>query len=158
LSVAGSGGVLDDFLIAVLDAIVARLVPSDAIGPGAREAGVVPYIERALATEYAAHRPAYADGLSAVDRYAASIHGQGFATLPPDLQDKVVTDLEHGRVPGFTPSSSDFFELVLRHTLEGMFGDPKWGGNVELAGWGLIGYAGPRLVWTEEEQRLEEAQ
>ena len=47
-----------------------------------------------------------------------------------------------------------FFELVRRHLIEGMFGDPRWGGNAEGRGWALVGYPGPRLVWTEADQRL----
>ena len=38
--------------VEVLDAVVARLIPADEVGPGAREAGVVDYIERALAGDY----------------------------------------------------------------------------------------------------------
>jgi gluconate 2-dehydrogenase gamma chain len=59
----------------------------------------------------------------------------------------VLSELERGADPAF-------FELVRRHVMEGMFGDPAYGGNRDRAGWELLGYAGPRLVWTEAEQRL----
>ena len=43
-----------------LEAIVARLIPSDANGPGALEAGAARYIDRALGDALAAWRAAYA--------------------------------------------------------------------------------------------------
>lgn len=113
------------------------------------------YVELALAADYRAHRAAYAEGLGAVDNYAASSYGSGFCELPPERQDAVLSDMEQGRAPGFASGSDAFFELVRQHVLEGMFGDPSWGGNAGFAGWDLIGYPGVRPVWTEEEQQLD---
>ena len=48
-----------------------------------------------------------------------------------------------------------FFDLVLKHTREGVFGDPRWGGNADRIGWGMIGYSGPKYTWAAEDQRLE---
>jgi gluconate 2-dehydrogenase gamma chain len=48
-----------------------------------------------------------------------------------------------------------FFELVRAHVLEGMFGDPRWGGNIDHAGWRLLDYAGPRREWTAADQALD---
>jgi hypothetical protein len=33
----------------------------------------------------------------------------------------------------------------MEHTLQGMFGDPVYGGNKQFAGWDLIGYPGVRM-------------
>lgn len=132
--------------LALVEAIVARLIPSDENGPGAAEARVGRYIERALAGAYAEQRSDYARGLEEVDRRASAGYGAGFVELAPDEQDAVLSELE----------ASPFFELVRRHALEGMFGDPAHGGNADRIGWKLLGYEGPKLVWTEEEQRLGE--
>jgi len=51
----------------LLDAIVDRLIPSDAQGPGAREARVVHYIDRALGGALASSRPAYAARLASLN-------------------------------------------------------------------------------------------
>ena len=83
--------------------------------------------------------------------------GGSFAALPPARQDALIDDLEQNRAPGFTPSSSAFFELVLGHTLEGTFGDPHYGGNQDFIGWELIGYPGLRLAVTAEQQRMDAA-
>ena len=37
-----------------------------------------------------------------------------------------------------------------------MFGDPAWGGNIDGVGSKLLGYAGPRLVWSVDDQRITE--
>jgi gluconate 2-dehydrogenase gamma chain len=137
---------------ATLEAVVARLIPSDANGPGALEAGAARYIDGALGSALAAQRPAYTSGLSALDAYARASAGAAFAALPPDRQDAVLTDLEQDRAPGFTPSSAAFFGLVLGHTLAGMFGDPSYGGNRDFIGWELLGYPGLRLAVTADQQ------
>jgi hypothetical protein len=36
-----------------------------------------------------------------------------------------------------------------------MFGDPGWGGNTDCVGWDLIGYPGPRPVWSAADQQIE---
>src|SRR5262249_6523303 len=54
----------------ILDAVVARLIPSDEYGPGAKEARAVHYIDRALGGALSSSRQAYASGLAALDTYA----------------------------------------------------------------------------------------
>lgn len=143
---------------AALDAITARLIPTDENGPGAREAKVLRYIDRALATAYREQQPAYAAGLAALDRYSRTRFRGRFADLAPDKQDMVLVSVEQGDAPGFEPSSSVFFATVLQHTLEGMFGDPFWGGNANFVGWDLIGFTGIQLTWSAEMQQLDAAE
>jgi gluconate 2-dehydrogenase gamma chain len=135
-----------------LEAITGRLIPTDEHGPGAIEAKVVRYIERSLATDYQQHFDLYRRGLASVDGLATSRHGKAFLALTSEQQDALLSDVEDGQAGS---ELSSFFELVLQHTKEGMFGDPAWGGNEDFVGWKLIGYPGPRYVWTEEEQRLD---
>src|SRR5262245_47736634 len=49
-----------------LEAVVARLIPSDELGPGAKEARAARYIDRALGGALATSRQAYAAGLAAL--------------------------------------------------------------------------------------------
>src|SRR5688572_10444236 len=142
---------------ATLEAIVARLIPADANGPGALEAGAARYIDAALGLALAAQRPAYVAGLAALDAYARASAGAAFAELKPERQDALLTDLEENRAPGFAPSSRAFFDLVLGATLEGTFGDPHYGGNRDYIGWELLGYPGLRLAVTAEQQRMSAA-
>jgi len=140
----------------LLDAIVARLIPTDANGPGAAEARAAHYIDRALGGALGASRQAYAAGLAALDRYARSSRGKPFTDLSATDQDSVLIDVETGAATGFTGSSAAFFALVLNHTHQGTFGDPYYGGNANFIGWDLIGYPGIRtMVTAADQQRLE---
>jgi gluconate 2-dehydrogenase gamma chain len=139
----------------ILVAVLERMIPADDVSPGATEACVARYVRRALATEYAEQVAAYEDGLAAVDTFARDRHGDAFVALGPDAQDAILRSFEHGLATDVTPAPSAFFELVRRHAIEGMFGDPAWGGNAEVAGWRLLGYPGPKRAWSETEQRID---
>ena len=147
----------------LLDLITARLIPTDALGPGAREAKVVRYIDRALGGALAGSRDAYRSGLAAFDRYCRLSRGRAFGELPPIEQDSVLIDVETGAATGsgagFAGSSAQFFALVLNHTRQGMFGDPYYGGNANFVGWRLLGYPGVRTnVSAADQQALERNQ
>ena len=147
----------------LLDLITARLVPTDALGPGAREAKAVRYIDRALGGALASSRDAYRSGLAAFDRYCRMSRGKAFSELTPIDQDSVLIDVETGAATGsgagFTGSSAQFFTMVLNHTRQGMFGDPYYGGNANFVGWDLIGYPGVRTqVTAADQQALERNQ
>jgi gluconate 2-dehydrogenase gamma chain len=137
-----------------LEAMVARLIPSDSTGPGAVEARAAHYIDRALGGALASSRQTYAAGLAAVEQYARTSKGASFVRLSPADQDAVLTDLESNAATGFTPNSNDFFELVRNHTIQGMFCDPYYGGNANFCGWDLLGYPGVRTIVTADQQRV----
>jgi gluconate 2-dehydrogenase gamma chain len=138
-----------------VEAIVERLIPSDANGPGAAEARVVRYIDRALSGELRSFRGAYAEGLAATDEYARTRFGAGFAALSAAQQDTVLTEMEQNLAGGFPGGSRTFFDLVREHSLQGMFGDPVHGGNADFVGWDLIGFPGVKLAFTAAEQELD---
>jgi gluconate 2-dehydrogenase gamma chain len=138
----------------LLEAICARLIPTDAGSPGAREARAAHYIDRALAGALSESRQAYTAGLAAFDRYCRSSRGKPFPELSERDQESVLIDVEIGAATGFTGSSGAFFNMVRTHTLQGTFGDPYYGGNANFVGWDLIGYPGVRTTVTAEDQRL----
>jgi gluconate 2-dehydrogenase gamma chain len=138
----------------VLEAAVARIIPSDESGPGAKEAGAAHYIDQALAGPLSGSRAAYTSGLAALDTYARSSKGAPFAALTGADQDAVLADVEANRVAGTGPG---FFLLLRAHTIEGTFADPVYGGNTNFAGWDLIGYPGVRVSVSPAEQQLNVA-
>lgn len=156
---AGSGAqaspqTLTEPEFAVLRAIVARLIPSDANGPGALEADAARYIDRALGDALAVWRESYALGLRVIDERARATTGGAFATLGPDAQDAILSALERNTLEGIGPNAAAFFDLLLSHTFEGTFSDPYYGGNRDFVGWDLLGYPGLRLAVGPDEQRL----
>lgn len=138
----------------LLEAICARIIPTDANGPGAREARAAHYIDRALGGALASSKPAYTAGLAALERYSQSSRGGSFPSLSARDQDSLLIDVETGSATGFPTSSAAFFNLVRTHTLQGTFGDPFYGGNANFVGWDLIGYPGVRTTVTVDDQRL----
>jgi gluconate 2-dehydrogenase gamma chain len=141
-----------------LEAIVARLIPSDANGPGAKEARAARYIDRALGGALSGSREAYRAGLAALDRYARSSRGSAFHELQATDQDSVLIDVELGAATGFPGSSAQFFNMVRTHTIQGTFSDPFYGGNAGFVGWDLIGYPGIRTTVTAQDQQMLERQ
>jgi gluconate 2-dehydrogenase gamma chain len=135
-----------------LEAVCARLIPSDENGPGAAEARAAHYIDRALGGALKSSRQAYASGLAALDAHATASRGARFAALAPADQDLVLQDAAGGAAPGLP--NGTFFNLVRTHTIEGTFGDPYYGGNAGFVGWDLIGYPGVRTIVNADDQRL----
>ena len=138
-----------------LEAITARLIPSDANGPGALEAQAARYIDRALGGALAFSHDAYRSGLAAIDGYARMSKGSPFAKLSAADQDAILRDMEANVASGFVPDAATFFNLVRAHTIQGTFCDPYYGGNENFVGWDLIGYPGVRLAVAPNEQRLD---
>lgn len=146
-----------------LEAIVARLIPSDATGPGAIEARAAHYIDRALAGALHDQVDAYRAGFAAFDRYCRMSRGKPFVELSATDQDSVLIDVESGAATGsgagFAGSSAAFFTMVKQHTWQGTFGDPYYGGNANFIGWDMLGYPGVRtMVTAADQQRLEKNQ
>ena len=153
---------------AFIEAAVARLIPTDATGPGAIEAGVPRFIDRQLAGPYGAgdrfylqgpfpkglptqgwqmHAPAevYRAAIAAIDRWSAATHGRAFAALDQATQDEALKELENGNADlGAAPDAKAFFTLLLQNTIEGYFSDPIYGGNREMGPWRMIGFPGAR--------------
>ncbi len=145
----------------ILSAMVDRLIPSDELGPGALDAGVLRYIDRALSEAESDAADAYRSGLAAVDTYSRYTRGGPFIDLSTVDQDSVLIDVQIGAATGagvgFVGGSGSFFNMVKSHTWQGMFGDPEYGGNVNFVGWDLLDYPGVRLGVSPEEQRALEA-
>jgi gluconate 2-dehydrogenase gamma chain len=138
-----------------LQALLARMIPSDDLGPGAVEAGVMRYIDRALGSEAGEQLDFLRANLAAVDEFARQMQDQRFGELEPDVQDELVGAIERGEAEGFTPGAGEFFAALRELALQGMFGDPFYGGNINNAGWDLISFPGIRLEISEDEQELD---
>jgi len=136
-----------------LDAICARLIPTDETGPGAKEARAVRYIDWGLSgsiNNAAALRPQYSAALAAVEAHAISTKGASFVKLGPADQDAIVTALQNSQIPN---APMGFFNTIRTHTIEGTFSDPFYGGNYNCAGWDLIKYPGVRSTVPAEYQQ-----
>lgn len=114
-----------------VEAMAAQIIPSDDT-PGAKEARVVYFIDRVLATFDRDRQPAYTQGLKDLRHRTQVLFPSvnRFSSLTPAQQIQVLTEIE----------KTDFFELVRLHTIMGFLAKPEYGGNHDHAGWKLIGF------------------
>jgi gluconate 2-dehydrogenase gamma chain len=126
-----------------VDAITARIIPTDDL-PGAREAGVIYFIDRGLATFAVDDQKMYRDGLPELQARVTEMFPSAakFSALTPEQQDEVLhsfdQDAQAQRRP-FRPGAQNFFETLRQHTIAGFLIDPDYGGNDSGAGWKVIG-------------------
>jgi len=154
----GHGAFLNHDDAATIAAFTERLMPGAPGKPGARDAGVLNYIDLALAGAYADLQEFYRRGLAQLDDHCRKTYKASFAQLRAEQQDEVIRALEEGKAAGFTwPTAEEFFNTVRTHTMEGMFADPIYGGNKDFAGWRLVGFPGAQPVFTPADMQSRQA-
>ena len=155
-----------------VEAALARLIPADELGPGAREAGVAVFIDRQLAGAFGTMAREYRLGpwpegtaqqgyqsrltpqevyraaIAETDERCLSLHGKRFAGLSPAEQEEMLKGLDEGTLALASAPSRIFFGLLWQNTQEGFFADPIYGGNRNKAGWRLVGFPGVAAVYT----------
>ena len=118
---------------AEVESVAAQIVPTDDT-PGAREAGCLYFIDRALTTFDVKKQSLYTQGLGVLQAKTAELFPSGgkFSALTPAQQIQVLKAIEK------TP----FFTQVRVHTITGLLANPEYGGNQGKIGWNLIGFEG----------------
>ena len=143
---------------ATVEAFTERLMPGAPGKPGARDAGVLNYIDLALAGAYADLQDFYRHGLAQLDQYSRETYHEPFVRLSAGQQEAVITALEQGKATGFAwPTAQAFFETLRTHTMEGLFADPVYGGNKDFAGWQLVGFPGAQAIFTPTDMQNKQA-
>lgn len=137
-----------------LEAFCDVLIPSDASGPGAKEARAVHYIDRSLASHNAADRFRYLVGLNALNDHAVKAYGQAFHLLATAEKQSLLQSMQDNSLTGFDPGAGSFFAMVRNHTIDGTFCDPYYGGNRHFVGWDMLRYPGVRLGASESDVAL----
>lgn len=114
-----------------LEAIASRIIPTDDT-PGAREAGVIQFMDRAFATFQAPTLPMARQGLAELETRVRDVEPDldHFSELEEPRQDELLREIETG----------GFFGLIRYLTVVGMFALPEYGGNRDQAGWRLLGF------------------
>jgi gluconate 2-dehydrogenase gamma chain len=160
--------------IAFVDAAVARIIPNDDLGPGAREAGVTDFINHQLAGPYGRADDWYMRGpwhegtteqgyqlrftpaqlyrlaIADIEKHVNEKYGKAFAALDAATQDKILESIDSGELELPNAHARQFFEMLVQNTKEGFLADPVYGGNRDFAGWKLIGFPGPRYNYVGE--------
>lgn len=159
------------------EAALARLIPADDSGPGAREAGVVVFLDRQLAAAWGqgdhfyrkgpflsgtpqqgyqlAFTPAemFRLGFAKLDENARKLRGAAFADLTDEQQDELLRQAEQGKLEFGALPSGVFFSSLVDATMEGFFSDPIHGGNRDKIGWKLVGFPGVHASYANDIER-----
>ena len=114
-----------------IDAMASQIIPTDDT-PGAHEARIVYFIDRALVTFARSSRPVYIQGLKDLQAKTKELFPSAstFSALTSAQQIQLLMTIEK------TP----FFNVVRGHTVTGFFASPMHGGNYNKVGWKLIGF------------------
>lgn len=145
---AGPWRVLTPREAVLVEAVAEQIVPADR-DPGARDAGVVAFIDRQLAGPYRRHVEKYRRGLACLERTSVAMLGRPFDGLAWEEQTKLLKAMESNKVPKdiwTSPSAAEFFSLVCDHSLQGFYGSPRHGGNRNYASYRMLGIDYPRVI------------
>jgi len=134
-----------------VEAIASCIIPSDGT-PGAREAGVVYFIDRALLTFAADQQKVYREGIPEINKRLRQLFPAAtfFSAATPEQQVAVLESLDEAgsKTPPRRPranfiagTAAQFFEAIRAHTLAGFLIDPESDrrGNRGGVGWTVIG-------------------
>ncbi len=119
-----------------VDAICEQIIPADR-DPGAKDARAVNYIDIQLTRSFKRYQRTYRQGIAAVDAASRKKFGKRFVELAGEQQTEVLIEIEK--------SAAAFFDLILAHTRQGFYGDPRHGGNHDRVSWKMLGLAFPQV-------------
>ncbi len=114
-----------------MGALASLIIPSGST-PGAREAGVIYFIDKALATFDRDKLGQYRQGLRTTQTRREEMFpgSTSIASLKPGDQLRLAQAIE----------KTEFFETLRVHTVMAFLGRPEYGGNRNQSGWTLIGF------------------
>ena len=128
--------------VPVLAAIAECLVPSDDLGPGAKEAELAPFFTTVFADQrLSTVTPLLKRGSAFVMKVAQAEKKMAFVALDVAARDDILRRLADNQMRPDGFSGPLFVRIVLALTLEGFLGDPRHGGNKGGVGWRAVGFS-----------------
>jgi gluconate 2-dehydrogenase gamma chain len=137
------------------DCIAEQIIPADQ-DPGARDAGVVNFLDKQLVGPYKRFQAQYRSGLAAVEKTSQEMFGRTFAKLAWDQQTNLLLALESGsakRSGWQSTSSQEFFQMIREHCLQGFYGSPRRGGNRNYVSYRMLGLDYPQIIGQNRHKR-----
>ncbi len=110
-------------------------------GLPAAEQSVVAPLDAQLGGPLPGLREVYRDGLARLDAFSRTEAGASFLALD-DAGRARVRDTARAGFPPLARRDRNFIGLVTRHTVEGAFAAPEYGGNRHGLGWKMLGIEG----------------
>ena|SRR5690554_4341097 len=131
-----------------LGCLCEQLIPADDF-PGAREAGVVNFIDKLLYQRFPELTEPYKNRLQSLEVFCGTTYGKVFAQLNWDTQHALLEQMEKGEQPASFWEKIDqkeFFNMALRNTMQGFYGSPRHGGNKDYASYRMMRLDFPLLI------------
>ncbi len=120
----------------VVEALCAQIIPADD-WPGAKEAGVLYYIETQLAGPLERFADRYKIGIASLTHTSRKQTGKPFTDLDPTEQKQFLKTIEAAH----DSELNGFWQVVIDHTMQGFYGSPKHGGNKDETSWNMLDIA-----------------
>lgn len=157
---------------AFFSAVADTMIPADALTPSGSACGVTIFVDRQLAGAWGGGarmyragpfrkgkpgqgyqlpltpREFFAAGVIATNEWSRKTYGKDFDRLAPNERETALKELESGKAALGEFDGKQFFEALLKITMEGFFADPIYGGNRDKAGWRMVGYPGLPAVYS----------
>ncbi len=127
---------LTDPEASTLSSLCSQIIPEDE-NPGAVSAGVVNYIDIQLSSRLKPLRRIYRRGIAELNDRTVHKYGARFAALSDQQQLEFLTSIDCAREWNGS-FLRDFFRLVIEHTMQGFYGDPRHGGNRNRVSWAML--------------------
>jgi gluconate 2-dehydrogenase gamma chain len=129
-------------------ALCEQIIPKDK-SPGATDAGVIYYIDRQLAGVFHYDQQTYRNGIKNLQTWCTKKSGKLFELLVATEQQKVMKMMESNQIKETEwpqAQASEFFNLVLSHTMQGFYGSPIHGGNKDYMSFEMLRIDYPLVI------------
>jgi len=130
-------------------ALSEQIIPADDEWPGAAYAGVINYIDKQLVEVFIEDQMKYREGILALQLSSQKMFGDSFERLEFDVQTKFLNKVANNEVDRDhwnNNKPSDFFNMVINHTMQGFYGSPRHGGNRNYISYKMLDLDYPLIV------------
>lgn len=118
----------------LVEALCDQIIPADD-SPGAKDAGVLYYLDQQLAGPLNRFAVSYKTSLPLLDDGCRRTEGKPFLELSFSEQTRFLHRMETDG----PPELRSFFRIIVDQTMQGFYGSPEHGGNRGAASWKMLG-------------------
>lgn len=163
---------------AALEQAVERIYPEDEHGPGAIQLGVPAFIDKQLASSWGTNakdyryppfnlempdvgqsswtiREIFVEGLRKMEAMSLVLFQVSFEHASDEQQIEILQRFEADEAELENVRAASFFALLRETTLEGVYTDPMYSGNKDMAAWKMKEYPGARYSYKELVEKSE---
>jgi gluconate 2-dehydrogenase gamma chain len=129
-------------------AFAEQIIPADS-DPGATDANVINFIDKQLVGPYTRFQEKYRKGIPAIENSARKLFQKAFYELDFAVQTEFMIKMEKGELPEEfwkEIGQGNFFRLMMDHTMQGFYGSPRHGGNVNYVSYKMMKLDYPHVM------------